>query len=172
MTDATTPDDPLSALLRGEPLLDRDSGLRLDRSGVWWHQGEPVTHARLALALTRWLDRDDAGRFVIQPQPGVWAWVEVEDAPYQAHLTAGVDGALAVVLSDGSEEPWTARVIEVGADDAWYVPVKAGRFTARLSRAAQALLAEHVIEHAGGEGYALTLPDGRSVAFAPREQPP
>ena len=166
MTDPAPPDDPLSALLRGEPLVDRDSGLRLDRGGQWWHRGEAVTHARLSLALTRWLDRDATGQWIIQPRPGIWARVEVEDAPYQAHLGAGPGGALDVVLSDGTEEPWTAATIAVGDDDAWYVPVKDGRFEARLSRAAQSLLAEHVHEADGC--YQLRLPDGRTVAFAPR----
>ena len=41
------------------------------------------------------------------------------------------------IRSDGSVEPWTALVIEVGADDAWYVPEEERRVIADLLQARQ-----------------------------------
>ena len=152
--------------------MDRESGLRLDRNGRWHHQGVAVTHERLARALSRWLDRDDeSGRFVLRVSDDFWAYVEVEDAPYQAALTdLAPGGGLALLLSDGTQQTFTGPAIRVGADDAWYVPVKDGRFEARLGRGAMVHLADYLEEDAAEpEGVVLVLPQGLHIRFAPRD---
>ena len=44
----------------------RTIGLRIDRAGHMWHQGEEVTHPRLKQAMLRWLDVRDDGRDIIK----------------------------------------------------------------------------------------------------------
>jgi len=158
-------------LLKGMDPGSRESGLRLDRHGVWHHEDVPVTHERLARALYRWLDRHpDNQRFVLRPSADFWAWVDVEDAPFQATLTGlGPDGGLCLVLSDGSEEVFDGPSIAVGTDDAWYVPVRGGSFEARLGRGAMTHLADYAVEDASADqGIVLHLPGGRRIAFTKR----
>jgi hypothetical protein len=158
-------------LLRGMDPDSRESGLRLDRHGVWHHEGVPVTHERLARALSRWLDRHpDSDRYVLRPSPELWAWVDVEDAPFQATLTGLTsDGGLCLMVSDGTEEVFNGPSIAVGIDDAWYVPVRDGAFEARLGRGAMTHLADHLVEDDDAEeGVALHLPGGRRITFVKR----
>lgn len=158
-------------LLKGMDPDSRESGLRLDRHGVWHHEDVPVTHERLARALFRWLDRHpDSERYVLRPSPEFWAWVDVEDAPFQATLTGLTDqGGLCLLLSDGSEEIFDGLSIAVGADDAWYVPVRSGTFEARLGRGAMIHLADHLVQDdTADQGVALRLPGGHRITFSKR----
>jgi hypothetical protein len=172
-------DDPLGpkaaeVLLRGMDPEHRESGLRMDRHGVWHHEGVAVTHERLARALSRWLDHHpDSPRFVLRPSADFWAWVDVEDAPFQATLTElTADGGLRLLLSDGAEELFTGPCIFVGDDDAWYVPVRDGTFEARLGRGAMAHLADHLEpDDETDSGVALHLPSGRRIGFTRRRRP-
>jgi hypothetical protein len=135
----------------------RHSGLRLDREGRWWHEGQRVTHAGLARALHRWLDRLEDGRFVVRLDARRLAYVEVEDAPYAVRRIR-VDGRggrrrVWLLLSDGSEEELDYGSLAVStADNALYCRVKGG-LLARFSRPAYYRLAE-LIEPAGG-GFVL-----------------
>jgi hypothetical protein len=148
----------------------RESGLRLDRSGQWHHEGVPVAHARLHRALTRWLERDpETGRFRLRVGPDWWAWVDVEDAPYQAQLLAVDEAGLHLRLSDERKLTFAGEALLVGGDDAWYVPLDEPGLEARLARGAMSSLAEHLQEAPETElGVCLALPGPRRVDFAPR----
>ncbi len=171
--DAPAP-DPLETqaetLFKEMDPTKRESGLRLDRDGRWHHQGVPVTHERLHRALTRWLTRDPgAERFVIRVGPDFWAWVDVDDAPYQAHLQTVTDQGLVLSLSDERLVVWSGTAIGVGADDAWYVEVGDPPMEARLSRGAMSTLAEYLEEDPDDEdAVRLALPGGRFVGFRTR----
>jgi hypothetical protein len=171
MTDGHLGPKAAQVLLKGMDPDTRESGLRLDRNGVWHHEDVAVTHERLATALTGWLDRDpDSERYVLRPTPEFWAWVDVEDAPFQAVLTGLTDrGELALLLSDGSEEIFAGPSIAVGADDAWYVTVRDGTCEARLGRGAMNQLADYLTEDDDAdEGVALQLPADRRITFSTR----
>jgi uncharacterized protein len=135
----------------------RQSGLRLDREGRWWHQDELVAHAGLAAALNRWLDQLEDGRYVVRLDAERYAYVEVEDAPYQI-LTVGIERTesgprVHLQLSDGDEEELDYGSLRVGEAHALYCRVKDGRFAARFSRQAYYLLGELLEE--GPDGFAL-----------------
>jgi hypothetical protein len=142
----------------------RQSGLRLDREGRWWHEGQQVTHRGLARALHRWLDRLDDGRFVVRLDQQRVAYVEVEDAPYTVRtitVSGQGDGAprVRVHLSDESEEELGYDTLEVSrADNALYCRVKGGQ-PARFSRSAYYLLAELIEPEQGG--FVLRAAGGR-----------
>jgi uncharacterized protein len=131
----------------------RQLGLRLDREGRWWHEGQPVQHRGLALALSRWLDRLPDGRFIVRLDAERFAYVEVEDAPFVVTtvlLDRGADGVhVTAQLNDDSAEELDYDTLRVGADNALYCEVKQRRFSARFSRAAYYLLGE-LIEEADG----------------------
>ena len=153
-----------------EELIERlrQSGLRLDREGRWWHEGEQVRHQGLAEALHRWLVRLDDGRYAVRFDDSRFAYVEVDDAPYVVR-TVEISGAgdrlrVYVHLSDGSDEELAYGTRRVGADNALYCSVKE-RFDARFSRQAYYLLGELI--EASGAGFAL-----RALGAAwPIEQP-
>jgi hypothetical protein len=147
----------------------RAIGLSIDRTGRMWHQGQEVTHPRLRAALLRWLDVRDDGRDIVKLDDQRYAYVEVEDAHLQA-LSARWDGdAVWLALDDGSEEELDYATLRLGAGDALYCRVRHGRLRARLSTAAQQVLAPHVVEDPSSpSGFALEARGSRwPVAAAP-----
>jgi hypothetical protein len=147
----------------------RRSGLRLDREGRWWHEGELVAHAGLAAALNRWLDRLEDGRYVVRLDAERYAYVEVEDAPYQVltvEIERGPEGPRVYLkLSDGGQEELDYGSLRVGAAHALYCHVK-GRMAARFSRQAYYLLGELLEE--SPEGFALRAAGQLFPIAAPR----
>jgi hypothetical protein len=131
----------------------RTIGLRIDRSGKLWHQGEEVTHPRLRQALLRWLDVSPDGRDIVRLDAQRYAYVEVEDAHLRV-TSARWDGDRAwLLLDDGSEEELAYDSLESSADDAAYCRVRGGRLRARLTTPAYYTLAERIVE--GPEGFVL-----------------
>jgi tRNA threonylcarbamoyladenosine biosynthesis protein TsaB len=141
----------------------RQSGLRLDREGRWWHEGSIIEHPRIARMLHLWLDRRDDGRYVLrfdERDETLFAYVEVEDAPYvvrTVELDKGAAGHVEVHLrlSDESVEELDYGSLAVGEDNALYCRVKQGRFDARFSRQAYYLIGELVEEDPLSGGFAL-----------------
>lgn len=132
--------------------LLRQSGLRLDAEGRWWHREQPVEHPRLAEALHRWLDRLEDGRYVVRLDARRYAYVEVDDAPYLVRtVTAASGDRVTLHLSDGSEEELAYHTLRVGEDNVLYCQVKGGRMPARFSRPAYYLLAQRFAETEGGQ---------------------
>jgi uncharacterized protein len=118
------------------PGFSRDSGLRLDNLGRFWHDNSLVTHERLNQALHRWIARHpENGRYILN-NDYVWLYLDVDDVPYFVRGVS-VEGAPCLHLSDGTTEPFPNQGYFVGADDALYCPVKNGEFTARFLPAAQ-----------------------------------
>jgi len=154
----------------------RTIGLRLDRAGRFWHQGDEVTHPRLRQALLRWLDVADDGRDVVRLDDKRYAYVDVEDAHLRA-TSARWDGDRAiVVLDDGSEEELDYDSLATGPDRALYCRVRGGRLRCRLTTAAYYILAERVIETPNGfalraAGALHPIPPGGSGAVGDAARP-
>lgn len=142
--------DQLSQIER-ETLIERlrQSGLRLDGLGRWWHDGEPIAHRRLSEALHRWLERLDDGRYVVRLDDTRYAYVEVDEAPYFVRSLREAEGLL-IKLSDQTEEPLEIDSLAVGPDQAFFCRVKSGRFRAKFLHGAQQLLARYVDQDADG----------------------
>lgn len=136
--------------------LRESSGLRLDGDGRWQHQGEPVEHERLALALHRGLHRAADGRWATRLGSD-WAYVQVDDAARIARTASADDrlGKLRIELFDGSEAVVDPRTIALGRGDALYVRLADGE-RARLTRAAQLSLADRLVDLGAGR-FALRL---------------
>lgn len=131
----------------------RQTGLRLDREGRFWHEGEEVTHPGLRRALLRWMDRLPDGRPILRLDAVRYAYVDVDDA----HLLATSlrwDGDRAFVrLNDGSEEELDYPSLRRGEGDALYCSARAGALEARLTTPAYYALAERLVET--GDGFAV-----------------
>ena len=131
----------------------RAIGLRLDRSGTFWHQGSPVTHARLRQALLRWLDVLDDGRDIVRLDDRRYAYVEIEDAHLRARAARWDADRCFVLWDDDEEAELDYGSLRQAPDHALYARVRA-RLRGRIAGPAYHALAEHIVESAGG-GFAL-----------------
>ncbi len=142
----------------------RRSGLRIDREGVFWHEGAPVTHHGLRAALWRWLDRLPAedGRYILRLDEQRFVYLDVDDAPLVVRSLRW-DGRRAIaVLNDSSEEPVDFATLTVRATGR-YLLVRRG-LEARWSPGAWNGLGSHLSEHDGAvwvdaEGGPFQIPD-------------
>ena len=131
----------------------RESTIRLDGEGRFWHDGRRVEHAGLFAALHSWIGRHpDDGRYILTNGYD-WTYFTVEDAPYVVRAIRIEPSRILLVLSDGAEEAWDPETTRIGSDGALYASVKRaarqGPFEAKFSRHAQASL-EPALVDAGG----------------------
>lgn len=123
-------------------------GLRLDRSGTFWHEGAAVTHPRLRQALLRWLDVLGDGRDVVRLDDKRYAYVEIEDAHLRAR-SARWDGDRCTLLwDDDRETELDYASLRQAADHALYARI--GRLRGRIAGPAYHAIAERIIEAPGG----------------------
>jgi hypothetical protein len=127
----------------------RQSGIRLDVDGRFWHEGGEVTHHGLRAAFFRWLDRNPDGRWVLRLDDQRFVYLDVDDAPFVV-TSLRFDGPRVVLhLVDDTEEELDYPSLRIAPSGVAYARVK-GRFPARLSRAAFTALGERLVEREGG----------------------
>jgi len=139
----------------------RESTLRLDAQGRFWHDGRLVEHAGLAAALRTWIARHpDDGRYILTNGYD-WTYFTVDDAPFFVDALRIEPDRVMLRLFDGTEEPWQPESTRVGLDGALYARVKrdarGGPFEAKFSRHAQASLEPVLVPAAEGEGPAALV---------------
>jgi uncharacterized protein len=138
----------------------RQSGIRLDAEGRFWHEGAEVLHHGLRAAFWRWLDRNPDGRWVLRLDERRFVYLDVEDAPFVVR-SARWEGVRAIVrLSDDSEEELAYGSLRLAASGQAYCTVK-GRFEARVSTAAWSVLADRIDGvhlRAAGTEFRIELP--------------
>lgn len=154
------------------PVPGHRPGLHMDREGRWFHDGDPVRHARLAALLSRSVARDEAGRLIVTTGRDVLA-ITTEDAPVQVRTVRSADGpgeGHRLVLSTGREEPLSGATILIDDDGRMRVPVEGGTFWALFLRpAAQAVIALEAGEV--GEGSLVLRTSPKSAHLVAVAQP-
>jgi hypothetical protein len=151
-------DHPDFYRLAPPPGASRESTIRLDAEGHFWHDEQPVTHPALEQALHTWIARHpDDGRFILTNGYD-WTYFQVDDAPYHVRSLGLEPDQVLMRLSDDTTEPLDPEALRIGANDALYAKIKAGRFEARFSRHAQSQLAPLLTEAPGG-GVSLRVRD-------------
>lgn len=128
----------------------RRSGIRIDREGELWHEGEVVRHEGLRRALFRWLDVTEDGRTVLRLDEARFATLDVEDTPLVVRALRWEGDRALLALSDGSEEPLDPATLETDAAGVLRCRVRGGRLPARLSNSAAAALADRLPESPSG----------------------
>jgi hypothetical protein len=134
----------------------RAIGLRLDRSGTFWHEGTAVTHPRLRQALLRWLDVRDDGRDIVRLDERRYAYVEVDDAHLRALGAHWAHTRCIVHWDDDTESELDYGSLRQAEDHALYVRVR-DRLRGRIAGPAYHAVAERIIECPGelSGGFAL-----------------
>jgi hypothetical protein len=132
----------------------RESTIRLDAEGRFFHEGEVVEHPGLAAAMHTWIRRHpDDGRYILSNGYD-WTYVTVEDAPFFVRLVERDGTKVWLELSDGTREEWDPARSFVGDGGALYARVKGsaegGPYLARFTRHAQTSL-EPLLVDSGGE---------------------
>lgn len=126
-----------------------DSGIRLDRTLRWWHDGEPIEHPKIVEAFNCGLRPRDDGRFELW-LGNDWCFVEVEDAAYAVQQVSLTPTAVSLSLSDRTEEELVPETLEVDPEGVLCCSVKGHRAKARFGREAQFVVGEKLEEAPGG----------------------
>ena len=100
----------------------RQSGIRIDREGTFWHEGNPVTHEGLKAALFRWLDVLPDGRTVLRLDDARYANVDVADCDALAE-SLRILGARRMIVAHTVHERITPRC----GDRVWAIDVGMSR---------------------------------------------
>lgn len=135
----------------------RESSIRLDGEGRFWHDGERITHPGVAAAMHCWIGRHPGdGRYVLTNGYD-WTYFTVDDAPYFVRALRAEPERLVLILSDATEEAWDPEGTRIGAHGALYAKVRAkaksgaasggaGAFEAKFTRHAQSSLGPLLVE--------------------------
>jgi hypothetical protein len=126
------------------PGFSRESKIRLDGEGRFWHEGDLVDHPKLAHALHTWIARHPIDGRIVLENGWDWCYLTVDDAPFYVRGARERDGELIVRLSDDTEEPLALDTLRVDEQGAIRCEVKRGAkggpYPARFDRhAANAL---------------------------------
>ena len=146
----------------------RESTIKLDREGHFWHDEVRVEHPGLARAMATWISRHpDNGRWVLENGYD-WCYVVIEDVPLWVKSAKLEGDRLLGTLSDGTDESIDARTLSVDDEGTLRCEVKAaarkGPYPAKLARHAQLALADRLRE----EGDAIVLATDRGDITLPR----
>jgi len=132
----------------------RESTIRLDGEGRFFHDQAPVEHPKLAEALHTWIARHpDDGRYILTNGYD-WTYFIVDDVPYFVRSVRAEGGDAILVLSDGTTEPLDPSSLRTNERGELYLTVKRGAkggpFDAKMTRFAQTQLAPFLEEGEGG----------------------
>jgi uncharacterized protein len=127
----------------------RESSIRLDAQGEFWHEGSRVARRDMRDAFSRWLARHpDDGRFILVNGYD-WTYITVDDVPYFVRAVRRTGGGPELTLSDGSVEPLGGETLEFDESGALYVRVKASSESAKFTPSAQRDLEPFLVERDG-----------------------
>jgi hypothetical protein len=136
----------------------RQTGIRLDREGRFWHEGGEITHKRFRLTLLRWLDILPDGRPILRLDDERYAYVDVDDAHLIVTGLRWQGDRAFVTINDGSEEELDYGSLSQAADHTIYCQVRDKRLTARIATQAYYSLANRIEE--AGTGFVLKAKGG------------
>src|SRR5689334_8345319 len=109
----------------------RESTLRLDREGRFFHDDALVEHPKLAAALHTWIARHpDDGRFILTNGYD-WTYFTVDDVAYFVRSVRIEPDRVVLGLNDGTEEAWNPEKTRVSGDRI-YAVVKGGAAEAKF----------------------------------------
>lgn len=132
----------------------RESTIRLDKTGRFFHDGRLVEHPKLARAMASWVSKHpDDDRWILTNGYD-WTYFEVEDAPFYVHVVREQSDGLHLELTDGSDECFRPEETRMLADGTVVTRVKhgapGGPYDAKFQRAALVDLSQYLEEDTQG----------------------
>ena len=139
----------------------RESTIRLDGEGHFFHDDAPVEHPKLRDAMHTWIARHpDDGRYILTNGYD-WTYFVVEDVPYFVRSLRDEDGEAILVLNDATEEPLDPTTVRSNERGELYLQVKAsakgGPFDAKMTRFAQGQLGPFLQSAPDGAAESVSL---------------
>lgn len=129
----------------------RPEEIRLDARGRWLYRGGPVAHPRVVALFHRSLQRTPGGTWLLQV--GRYAHpVVVEDTGRFVFRLVTHQGALRLLLSDGTSAPFDPAAVVSDGHTFFATPVHDGRELARFVDQAVLALADLLEERDGVPG--------------------
>jgi hypothetical protein len=120
--------------------FSRETTIRRDAQGRWFHDGQPLEHEGLTRAFDRWVERAEDGRYCLKNDIN-WAYVTLEGPPYFVRsLAISPAGQVELALSNDSRERLRPETLRIGQDGALYCDVGDGTLPARFDRHAASQL--------------------------------
>jgi len=142
----------------------RESTIRLDGEGRFFHDDALVEHPKLRDALHTWIARHPDDKRYILTNGYDWTYFIVEEVPYFVRSIRAEDGDAILVLSDATEESLDPSTVRANERGELYLKVKAtakdGPFDAKMTRFAQGQLGPF-LEEAGGTEVSLVTKRGQ-----------
>lgn len=135
----------------------RETGIRLDRNGRFWHEDGEVTHKRFRKTLLRWLDLREDGRVILRLDDTRYAYIEIDDAALLVMSLRWQDNRPLLKLNDDSEEFLDCTTLQQSSDNSLYCHVRDGKLLARFQTQPYYKLAEGIEEL--DEGFGLRIGD-------------
>ncbi|MBX2812469.1 MAG: DUF1285 domain-containing protein [Myxococcales bacterium] len=119
----------------GSVELSRETSIRRDAQGTWYHDGDPVTNTAVARAFDAWVDIAEDGRCILHNSVN-WAYVEIDGPPIFIHRAWTVSQGLELKLSDGQLELLDMDTVYRDVGGRLYCRVREGRLLAGFTRQA------------------------------------
>ena len=132
--------------LRG---LSRETDIVLDAEGRFWSGPQPISHPNVVEAFSRWIDRTDAGRYVLRNAIH-YVYLDVHDAPLHARAVEIDEDGATLLLQGGVRERLRPETLRQGPEGTIYASGRDGTWPIRLHPAA-VLGLEPLLREEGGE---------------------
>lgn len=149
------------------PGQSRESTIRLDADGHFWHDDERFENPRMSEAFHGWIRRHPDDRRYILSNGYDWTYFVVDDTPFFVNAVRVEPAGVRLLLSNGDEVPLEG--LNAGPDGSLYAPVtvRGDRYEARFSRHAQTQLDPALVEKDGVVGV-----QSGDQFLVPGERPP
>lgn len=133
----------------------RESTIRIDADGHFWHEGVRVDHPGLANAMATWVSKHPTnGRWVLE-NGWDWCYIQVDDVPLLVRAARVDRDGVRVTLSDGSEEKLDPAGMTVDGDGVIRCTVhpsaRGGPYPAKFTRHAQLAVVDRLEEDEQGQ---------------------
>jgi hypothetical protein len=128
--------------------LSRETEIRLDARGRFFSAGELVDHPGICGAFARWIERTEAGRYVLRNDLH-YVYLTVEGAPLHARGAHVEDTRVVLELQGGVEEILRPATLRSDREGVLYADGRDGTWPIRLAPAASMAL-EPLLEQLEG----------------------
>ena len=126
----------------------RETTIRRDAQGRWFHDGQPLGHPNLIRSFEQWIERAEDGRWCLKNDIN-WAYITLEGPPLFVRAARPTASTVTLQLSNGRSEPLRPETLRQDHDGALYCDAVDG-LTARFDRHAQTQLGEVLDEDDDG----------------------